>query len=483
VAQRLRRICTLAGAVLLLAATGCATDTPDAGVGPGSTADPCFVDPGPVDNGAVVSLDPTGVTEDRSLFPMPVQSGAMTGSEVIVTAQTVAAEEVTLWVWRDSDDPGEIVLVHEEVLRPGDGYLKREVHGLAPGTDYRYAFFLSGDAVFTARSVVGRFRTALPRDCAAPVTVGGTHGTNRRHQPFTALEITSRHDMDAFIQLGDYSYNDGADTLEAFRAKWASTVDDPGYWALLPAAGQYIVWDDHEFRNNDEYYRDLGTADFQAFKDAFYERHPVPRHSNDSYWTSYRWGRTVEFFVLDCRSERVHLIPELQLGGLQYISVEQMEWLKQALLDSPCHFKVLLNSVPVSDFPGFWDFAGHDRWEGFPEQHAELLDFIVEKGIDNVWSVSGDFHVGSVGTATLDPPWNAVREVLMGPGGNRNEGMWFLYNSLGLEEQVAPPEQFDFLYGMEAATLMTFDPANHSVRVVFIDAQTEDVLFDREYYD
>jgi len=481
-ARNRKRIGNLAAAILLLIATGCTNGTQDAGKSPSSTEDPCFVDPDVVDNGDSISFDPIEVNEDRWMFPMPVQAGAMTCHDVIVTAYTVAAEDVILWVWRSSDQADEIILVYEEVLAPGSGYLKKEVNGLAPKTDYQYAFFLSGGSSFTARSVVGTFRTALPADCAEPVTIGGTHGTNRRHQPFTALEITARYDLDAFIQLGDYSYNDGADTIDAFRAKWASTLDDPGYWAILPAAGQYIVWDDHEFRNNDEYYRDMETADFQAAKDAFYERHPVPRHSNDSHWTSYRWGNTVEFFVLDCRSERVHVIPELQLGGLLYISVEQMEWLKQALLNSPCHFKVLINSVPLSNFPGFWDFTAYDRWEGFTAQHAELLAFTVDKGIDNVWSVSGDFHVGSMGSVTAAPPWNAVREVLMGPGGNRNEAMWFLYNSLGFEEQIAPPEQFDFLYGMETATLMTFDPANGSVRVVFIDAQTEEVLFDREYY-
>lgn len=465
--------------LLLMMGAGCTTDKE---TGTESEEDPCRVDPGMYDEGVEISFDPMDVVESRALFPMPVQAGAMTSGSVILTAFTVSQGNTTLWIWRVVDQNGNIVLVHEEVLIPKDGYVKVDVAGLAPRTTYQYAFFLSGGKSFSSRSVVGMFRTALPDECAEPVTISGTHGTNTKQKPFDALELTSRYELDAFMQLGDYSYNDGARTIGEFRQKWDRTVDDPGYWALLPGVGQYIVWDDHEFRNNDEYYRDMDTQDFIAAKDAFYERNPVPRYSNDSYWNSYRWGKTVEFFVLDSRAERVYFIPEIQLGGILYLSIEQMEWLKQGLLASPCHFKVLLNSVPITNWPGFWRFASYDHWKGFPDQHAELLDFIVEKGIDNVWSVSGDFHVGSVGKVEPEPPWDVVREVLMGPGGNSNGFMWFLYEGLGLEEQVAPPDQFDFFYAFPTATLMTFDPGDDSVEIVFIDAESEEVLFEEKFY-
>ncbi len=448
----------------------------------GGPTDPCLVEPGEYDGGVETALDPWSVPEDRDLFPMPVQAGAMTSGSVIVTAYTTGQGNATLWIWRIPDKGNGIVLVHDEELVPQDGYVKTEVTGLAPKTGYHYAFFLSDGKALSARSVMGRFRTALPEDCAEPVTISGTHGTKTKHKPFVALEITAQYDLDAFMQLGDYSYNDGAKTVEQFREKWASTLDDPGYWALLPTVGQYIVWDDHEFRNNDEYYRDLDTPDFLAAKDAFFERHPVPRFSNDSYWNSYRWGKTVEFFVLDNRSERIYDIPELQLGPVLFMSVEQMEWLKQGLLNSPCHFKVLLNSSPLTNFPGFWDFVAYDRWEGFDEQHSGLLDFIVEKGIDNVWSLSGDFHTGTVNKVEADPPRDRVREVIMGPGGNSNPFMWFLYEELGWQDPVAPPEQFDFFYGFQTATIMTFDPADDSVWIVFIDAASEEILFDQVIY-
>jgi phosphodiesterase/alkaline phosphatase D-like protein len=460
----------------------CAGDGPDSAKGPDSPGNGCDVDPSDHDEGILSDFDPLSVPEDRAHFPLPVQAGAMREDEVFLTAYTTEPETARLYVWRPADLPGEIVLVREEDLASETGFFKVKVDNLAPKTEYHYAFFQVENDSLSARSVVGTFRTALPEDCAEPVVVAGTHGTNRKHKPFSALQITARYDIDVFVQLGDYSYNDGANTLSEFRSMWHTTVDDVGYWELLPAVGQYIVWDDHEFRDNSSYYADVETAAFQAAKDAFFERNPVPRFDKDTYWTSYRWGKTVEFFALDCRSERIYGIPELQLGSVRYISEDQMEWLKGGLLDSPCHFKVLLNSVPLTNFPGLWDLAAMDRWEGFAPQRTELLDYIVEKGIDNVWALSGDFHTGSLSTVEAGPPWNAIREVLMGPGGNLGNPMWFFYDALGRPEEVAPSNQFDFFYGLPSATIMTFDPSDGSVSLLFIEAESEEVLFDRTVY-
>jgi len=403
----------------------------------------------------------------------------MTSSQVILTGASRGGEgSATLRVWRDTGNPGEIAVAAEERLESPSGYFKATVPGLAPGVRYRYAFFVPSHGAYVARSGIGSFRTALPEECEAPVFIAGTHGTNREHQPFSALEITARYDIDLFVQLGDYSYNDGAISLDDFRSRWDSTLADEAYRTLLARTGQYIVWDDHEFRDNASYYADMKTPDFRAALDAFYERNPVPRRPGDRYWRSYRWGKTVEFFALDCRSERLYELPQMQLGPVQYVSIDQMEWLKDALLQSPCHFKVVLNSVPITNFPGLWDLAALDRWEGFPDQRAELLDFIVGRGIDNVWFLSGDFHTGSVGKVEREPPWNTVREILMGPGGNKGNPMWFFYDALGAAEQVAPSDQFEFFYGLPNATLMRFDPALDSVTVTFIDAETEEVLFE-----
>ncbi len=70
----------------------------------------------------------------------------------------------------------------------------------------------------------------------------------------------------------------------------------------------------------------------------------------------------------------------------------------------------------------------------------------------------------------------------MGPGGNLGNPMWFFYDALGRPEEVAPSNQFDFFYGLPSATIMTFDPSDDSVSLLFIEAESEEVLFDRTVY-
>ncbi|MBW2264269.1 MAG: alkaline phosphatase D family protein, partial [Deltaproteobacteria bacterium] len=268
--------------------------------------DPCNVYPERYDGGETRELDPWLVTRDDDLFPLTVQAGSMTSDGAILWGYASNSSVKRIVVWRDVEEEGFVAVVWDVSMIPAEGYMKELVEGLAPGTWYHYAFFEDGGDDMVSRSVIGRFRTALHAECSAPITIAGTHGTNLTWAPYTALDITARYDIDAFFQLGDFSYNDGCETLDEFRALWRMTLSDPGYMALLPRTGQYIVWDDHEIEDDADLYRDIveNPALIAAGKDAFFETTPVPRYENNSYWRSYKWGRTAEMFLLDCRHER-----------------------------------------------------------------------------------------------------------------------------------------------------------------------------------
>jgi len=57
--------------------------------------------------------------------------------------------------------------------------------------------------------------------------------------------------------------------------------------------------------------------------------------------------------------------------------------------------------------------------------------------------------------------------------------LWLSYRAGIMQDLIAPPDQFLFFYGEPVAALATFDPAADTVSITFIDAVTEDVLFDR----
>jgi len=433
------------------------------------------VKPGDIDKAKQVALDPPSIKKEIALFPLGIQAGAMTDSKVTLWGYTTDEKPKKLRLWRESTEKGKIALAQEKELTPKDGYFKEDIEGLAPGTWYNYAFFQENEK----RSEIGRFKTALHKDSQKPITIAATACTKFNFMPYTSLETTATKDYDIFLHLGDFSYNDGSKNTADYRAKWHQTLKDKGYQAALPKAGQYVTWDDHELANDSEI-DNLTPEQRKAGVDAFFEHTVTKRIDGDRFWTSYRWGKTAEIIVLDCRSERIHESRETK--DATYIGKEQMAFLKKTLKETPCHFKIIMNSVPITD----WDktllgkAAVADRWQGYPAQRKDILSFIEDNKIGNVWWLSGDMHIGSVGKIDPEGPHAKMYEILVGPGAQVNP-ITFLYEAASKEdkEKYFPAKQFDYFSGDFAATLLTFDPWKNTVHVRFIHHETRKTLFEK----
>lgn len=435
------------------------------------------------DGGEIVAWRPDDVAPDEETFELGIQAGAATASAALLWTYAADGAAKRLRVWRDAGGDGEVALVVDREVSPAEGYVREAVEGLAPATSYRYAFFGGEGETLSGRSAIGRFRTLHPAGWTAAVTLAGTACTHEEQKPFEALEVTAEHDFDGFVHLGDFSYNDGARTLEEFRADWRRTLRDPGYHALLPQAALYATLDDHEITNNDVRYDEISDETYQTGLDAWFEHVAVPRREGDRFWDSYRWGDTLELFVLDARTERQ---PETrETDEAIFLSRAQMDWLKAGLRDSPCHFKAVATSVPITAFPE--DFPTpppeSDRWQGYAAQRDELLDHLVDEGIRNVWFLTGDFHMGMVARVEPEGPRHRLREIMMGPGDPT-----FTHLAVGLAEQeeveastLFPPEQFEWYSNVRAATLVTFDPAADEVRVRFLRADDGTTLMEESF--
>jgi alkaline phosphatase D len=170
-----------------------------------------------------------------------------------------------------------------------------------------------------------------------------------------------------------------------------------------------------------------------------------------------RWGKTLELFVLDGRGERR---PSTRNSpAAEYLSRAQLDWLKRGLLESDAVFKLIMNSVPISDFPHLFDVLTVDRWEGYPAQREELLGFIDEMAIDGVVWVAGDFHLASMGRVAASGAGSTQLEVLVGPGGQNGN---VLAGTLG-------PPQFDWSSRENNYTELALDPERRTVDVRYHD--------------
>ena len=203
-----------------------------------------------------------------------------------------------------------------------------------------------------------------------------------------------------------------------------------------------------------------------AGTDAYFEHMAFRRieEAPDRVWRAHRWGSTLELFMLDSRSERLPSTRQTPLA--QYISPAQMDWLKEGLSASPCTFKLIVSSVPITNFPDVI-VTENDRWEGYPLQREEILGHIHDGEITGVVWLAGDFHFGAV--TRIEPPpsaWSTQREVVMGPGDQFINPGWL---TLGLASGAS---QFSAAIGEVNYTRFTADPLSlpPKLTVEFISA-------------
>lgn len=413
-----------------------------------------------------VGASPSLVTEDLTAFPFAVMSGEMTPDAAVLWTRFAATGSLSLRVYEGSADR----IVSERAVTPADGgFVHATVTGLRPATAYRFAFVRREGDRDVSRSAIGRFRTAPADDATPVVTFAGTSCTHQRGRPFPAMRHAAGRDLDFFVHAGDLTYCDGARSLDDYREKYAENLTSEGLRALFASTGLFATWDDHEVDNNFNPETTSATTLANA-RAAYFEHHPQLRNSAapDRIWRSFRWGRTLELFILDCRSER--LPSSRQRPDAQYISRAQMDWLKAGLSASRAVFKLIVNSVPIANFPLLFDFGAADRWEGYAAQRTEILSHITRSAIADVWWLSGDFHLGCVGRIESSGEYSRMREVLMGPGGNTGNP---LYTSL-------LGDQWEFKTPESNYTVFRCDPAARAMTVTVVNGDGRE-LFSRRY--
>ncbi|MCB9557133.1 MAG: alkaline phosphatase D family protein [Deltaproteobacteria bacterium] len=407
------------------------------------------------------------------LFPLGVQAGAITGESALIWGFTQASTAARLRVFKAGTKAEDAEAIYDEQVSAQQGYLRVRLENLQPGAHYYYAFFADDER----RSAIGRFVSGVAEDCRRPLILAATSCTKFDYAPFRSLVRAAERELDLFIHLGDMSYNDGAQTADEYRALWHKTLADPGYQAILSRTGICATLDDHEIVDNSKLYP-VDPALIATALDAYAENVAIQLGPARKIWRSYRWGKTAEFFVLDCRTERKPASRET--AQAEYISEAQLSWLTSALSASPCHFKVMLNSVPITRFPDFWP-EQDDRWQGYAAQRQRLLDHIADNQIRNVWWLSGDFHIGVVARVEPEPGHrlHGMWEILAGPGGNAAEFWKVVDATPHLKRIGVPQEQIIHFSSRIATTIVTLDPVTDTVNVEFIDAETGEMMFNR----
>ncbi len=397
-------------------------------------------------------------------FPLALASGDVTQDSAVLWTRYGGGLPLQCVVWEMDGERYARVAGKAACAVEEGGFVHVDVQGLTPSARYRYAFYEWQGVQAVARSPIGRFRTAGAVGSLEPLVLGAVSCVKLGHSFAPLMRAAERTDLDAFLLLGDTTYNDGAGSVEQFRERWLASLSQPEWRALLSGRSVFATWDDHEV-GNDWTPEKLDSGNVAAARQVWFEDLPVRRDPKapGRVWRSVRWGRTVELFALDCRGERKPSTGE-------YLSRAQMNWLKVGLAESPAVFKILLNSVPIGEFPFPFTLASGDRWAGFPEQRAEILGHVEKAKVGGVLWLSGDFHLGSMGRVATSGPGTQAIEVLAGPGAqSANPGL-----------AAVRGDQFDFVTGTNNYVALHLEPATRDCRVVFHDGEGK-AFADRTY--
>jgi len=312
--------------------------------------------------------------------------------------------------WVRTADPSEVVVHVREILPVDQGGLApdgprsstavttadedftavAEVTGLKPNTEYNYAISIDGEpAAFAMKR--DRFRTFAPQGEASKFKIAFGGGAGYVPENERMWDTIGSSDPRAILLLGDNVYIDDPESVVMQQYTYQRRQSRPEWRKLTARTPVFTIWDDHDFSTNDSW----GGADIDV---PFWKKDwvfPIFRQNwaNPGYgggdaqpgcWYSFKIG-DVDFIMLDCRYYRT--APKGKDRSM--LGPMQKKWLKEQLTDAKGMFKVLCSSVP-------WDFRtkgdSKDTWNGYKQEHEEILSFIEDQKIEGVLLMSADRH-------------------------------------------------------------------------------------------
>ena len=392
--------------------------------------------------------------ENLDLFPSGIQVTDVTQSDVRITVRWTNDEVTTLELLRATPEL-EWELVTSVSLQPTS--VQRVTHtfeSLQADTAYT-VLARQGDQTLSTPS---RFRTAPLNDAERIIRFGASSCVGRNQKPWPTLSRAAEERFDFFIFSGDMVYADNSATEVNYRNVWNDSLSQEGYRALSASTSLITTWDDHEVDNNWSW-TDPEVSQWVEPARRVYEEVLPWKHgpsAENSIWRSLKWGKALEVFVLDSRGER---------RDGRYMSSEQLTWLQEGLLRSESRFKVIVNSVPITDFDNwFGEVEADDRWQGYPEEREAVLSHIESNQIEGVLWVSGDFHYSQLGRLALEPDalGGQAWEVLAGPAGSN-------INPLVTTGLLEANEQFPIVLETWTYVAIELNPVTGIARLDFID--------------
>lgn len=299
-----------------------------------------------------------------------------------------------------------------------DYTVKVDVKGLEANTKYYYRFH-----ALNKISPVGETKTINNID-PEEIKLGVVSCSNYEWGYFSAYKHLSEKELDAVLHLGDYFYEYApgkyGDTtigrynvppreilsLDDYRTRYALYRTDPDLQQVHKKHPFIAIWDDHEITNNaydsgaQNHQDDEGSYEERKSiaKQAYYEWLPIRDNASKTLYRKFSFGQLADIIMLDERLSRSKQADSLDQVDESYtmLGKTQLAWFKDQLSQESSTWKIIGNQVIFSpldvsvlrpDNP-----ANLDAWDGYAVERDGLINYLVDKEIDNVVFLTGDTH-------------------------------------------------------------------------------------------
>ena len=358
-----------------------------------------------------------------TLFFIPAISEAQTFPAVVSGpwAGNIELRNATIWVEVSSAvkrvavkyfpiaDPKKIkTILYKGILGNDFNPIKIELNGLDFNTTYRYTLLFDGKPVnistptkFITKDLWQHRKPApdfsfLAGSCAyfnEPVF-------DRPGKPYggdsSIFETMANTPADFHIWMGDNWYTREVDYSTSWGLNYRVSRDrgQKVLQRLMASMPQYAIWDDHDYGpNNAGKSYILKEETRQIFKN--YTLNPSYGEEGKGIYTKFSYS-DVDFFLTDDRYFRSEPQMADSIDGKPsptktYFGPMQMEWLKNALLNSQATFKIIVTGSQVLN-----PLNKYECMRQYSYEYQELLDFITGHRINGLLIFSGDRHHSEV---------------------------------------------------------------------------------------
>ncbi len=257
------------------------------------------------------------------------------------------------------------------------------VSGLEPATKYTYSILVDGEKIETP------FETTVK-------TLSDDKADNTRilfgscfHRWGLGNEKQSRamidRNPDAFLAIGDIAAQDRNNSMGWHSLDYLARDLYPAWQKLVSKIPVYAGWDDHDYFDNDlagipEGYTNKDRENvWKVFRYAW--NNPSYGFGDEGKGNFYRTRiGAADIIQIDHRYFRTEE---------SFLGEEQMQWLKEQLLDCKGPFIILSNGTMWSDYVS----NGKDSWGMYdPEGREKIFSLIEKNNIPGVLLISGDRH-------------------------------------------------------------------------------------------